>query len=81
MAAPIPVIQLGIPTALPEDEVFAMPIAYTAGFSADPASTLEVSMDGSTWVAITVEADGSFYTTAPFIRCHNDDGTIIVKAY
>lgn len=65
-----------------EEVVYALPIPYVAGFCADPNSILEVSMDGATgWIAVTIAADGGFFTAAPFIRTTDATADIIVKKY
>lgn len=79
----IQTVQLGVPQLLAvEDEVWALPVKQSNGFVVPVDAVLEVSMEhDGTFTAITVDAAGQFFTTAPFIRNGEaDDCTIIVKA-
>lgn len=81
MLAPPETIQLGVPQTLLDGVTYSMPVLAAAGFVADPNSVLEVSMDASTWIAITPGADGTFFTYAPFIHSDGDDAVVILKNY
>jgi len=74
-------INLGVVKTLVQDDVYATP-AQLCNFTVITAGgTIEVSLDESTWQAITLDANKNFTSSAPYIRSINDDALIIAKHF
>ena len=77
---PTTLIPIGIAFTLVENTVYAVPAKACLFTTAGPGD-IEVSNDGSTWFAITPDANANFQTSATFIRSVNDDSVINAKPY
>lgn len=69
----------GVVKTMLEDVVYAIPARLCSYTVITAGGTIEVSNDGSTWQAITLDANANFVTSAPFIRVVDDDAQIIGK--
>ncbi len=74
-------INLGLVLAMDEDTVYAMPAQLCNFTVITSGGTIEVSLDDSTWQAITLDTNKNFTSSAPYVRCTGDDALIIGKAF
>jgi hypothetical protein len=75
--AAFPQIQVGVATNILQNVVYAMPARACVVSS---SVVLEISMDGTTFVAMLVSAVGSSpLVAAPFIRCPSANAIVIAK--
>lgn len=79
---PTPLIMTGFPQLLMQNLVYATPVRRTIGQVAPvAASGLESSMEvGGTFTAVVIAADGSFQSSAPFIRSTAVGTQVIFKS-
>jgi uncharacterized membrane protein YfbV (UPF0208 family) len=69
-------IQVGVPTVITQNIAYAMPArsCYVNALAA-----IEVSVDGSAWVAQTAVTNSSPVITQPFVRCTTASTTIVCR--
>lgn len=77
----IPLIQLGVVTVLDTTLVYAMPTRQTILFAGTTTASFEVSIVPSTDFFPVTTQEGTLITAAPFIRCTNEEVSVICKAY
>ena len=70
-------LQVGVPTVITQNVVYAMPARACVVHS---SAALEISYDGSTFVAMAVSATNSSpIVAAPFVRCTTASPTVTAK--
>lgn len=74
-------VQPGSSTTLVQDGVYSLPNKVINATVITSSGSIEISLDGNTWQAITLDSNKNFTTSAPFIRSVSGDSTIIAKAF
>lgn len=70
-------IQVGVPTTITQNVVYAMPARACVVTS---SVALEISMDGSTFVAMAVSATNAApIVAAPFVRCTTANAVVVCR--
>jgi len=70
-------IQVGVPTTITQNVVYATPARACVVTS---SAALEISMDGSTFVAMSVSATNAApLVAAPFIRCTTASPIVVCR--
>ena len=73
-------LTVGPSNTLLEDEVYSLPARACLATAVTDTGTIEVSSDGVAWEPITLDVNGNFQTSAPFIRVVDDDAIVTLKA-
>ena len=70
---------IGVPLTMEQDVIYATPVRGTTAYVQPQTATLEVSMttEDADFVGVT-PVEGQVFTTAPFIRCTDASGCIIL---
>lgn len=74
-------IVAGIVAVLAEDVIYSLPPNVVNISVLTTAGTIEVSLDGITWEAMTLDSNNNFTTSAVLIRSTGGDSTVIAKAF
>jgi len=70
-------LMIGVPTVITQNVVYAMPPRACA---VQASAALEISYDGTNFVAMAVSATNSSPTVAaPFVRCTSANATVTAK--
>lgn len=72
-------ILIGVPFTMAEDETYALP-ARLCSYTVQGAGDVEVSINGTDWIAVTLDANDGFTTAACFVHSINDDLEIVARA-
>lgn len=74
------VITVGTIQTIAEGYTYALPPKVVNIFVYTASGTIQVSLDGTNWMTMTLSANKSFRTSAIFIRSVGGDATILAKA-
>jgi hypothetical protein len=74
-------ITIGTVVTMVASTVYALP-AHLCNFTViTSGGTVAVSLDGSTWQTITLDANKNFMSSAPFVRVTGASALIVAKPY
>ncbi len=72
-------VTLGIAIDLAEGVTYTLPPKLVNVTVITLSGTIQVSLDQTNWITITLSSNKNFKTSAPFIRSVGGDSTIIAK--